>query len=306
MALKKKIKDFLYSKSCPDFISHRYFQFKDKKTRKAFFQAIYANQDLLNGIKPEALDHWKSRIQNVLDAPDNTFIPRDPSAGQIRNETLIMHNGLKIDPMSYYGLALMKMLILNKGVHEPQEEKVFQQVLKSLGGSKPLNMIELGAYWSFYSMWLLSAFPESNCIMVEPDKKNLYYGKRNFQMNGLDGKFVHAGIGSHNKANITTVDRLCSKNNIEYLDILHSDIQGYELQMLEGSKEMLSRDAVGYAFISTHSNELHESCRDFLNTYNFTEVASANPDESFSWDGILVMKSKAYSGIEQVSISKRS
>jgi hypothetical protein len=37
------------------------------------------------------------------------------------------------------------------GHHEPQEEKVFHEVLKQIrpGGV----MIELGAYWGYYSLW---------------------------------------------------------------------------------------------------------------------------------------------------------
>ena len=39
-----------------------------------------------------------------------------------------MHNGLKIHLGSYYGPEGATQLIINKGVHEPQEEYVFQEV----------------------------------------------------------------------------------------------------------------------------------------------------------------------------------
>lgn len=305
--LKQFVKDYLYSSRCPDFISNRYFKKKDGYDREQLLKRVNAKTDLMDAVKPEAREHWLSRIENVLRSEDNPSIPRDPRAGTMEEESLIMHNGLKIDPMSYYGHALMKMLIENKGVHEPQEEKIFQEVLKSMDYEKPLVMMELGAYWSFYSMWLLSIFPKAHCFMVEPDKKNLYYGKKNFATNGFDGKFIHAGIGKTklNRNNVTTVDQLCKENSIDFLDILHSDIQGYELEMLQGAKRMLSENKVGYAFISTHSNELHKGCRDHLLGYGFTEIASANVDESYSWDGILVMKAPEYQGLEHVIISKR-
>lgn len=305
--IKQLVKEYLYSSSCPDFLSNPYFVKKDASDRAELFRLIRSQADLMEAVKPDAREHWKERIHNVLVSEDNLAISRHARAGQLEGEYLIMHNGLKIDPMSYYGHALMKMLIENKGVHEPQEEKVFQEVLSSLKSDKPLVMLELGAYWSFYSMWLLSLFPDSRCLMVEPDKKNLYYGKKNFATNGFEGEFVHAGIGKAkvNKDNIASVDQLCTDNAIEFLDILHSDIQGYELEMLQGAKRMLSENRVGYAFVSTHSNELHENCRKHLLDYGFTEVASANVDESYSWDGILVMKAPDYPGKQTVTISKR-
>lgn len=305
--IKKVLKEYLYSAGCPDYLSDRYFEKKDASDRAELFRLVRTKTDLMDAVKPAARDHWKERIHNVLISEDNAAIPRHELAGKLEGESLIMHNGLKIDPMSYYGHALMKMLIENKGVHEPQEEKVFQEVLGSINGDKPLVMLELGAYWSFYSMWLLSLFPDSRCLMVEPDKKNLYYGKKNFITNGFEGEFIHAGIGKTkvNKANIVSVDQLCADKQIEFLDILHADIQGYELEMLQGSVRMFTENRVGYAFVSTHSNELHEDCRKYLLDYGFAEVASANRDESYSWDGILVMKTSGYKGKETVSISKR-
>jgi hypothetical protein len=304
---RKFLKDYLYSPRCPEVLSQAYFKKKDESARKQLFEMIRSESDLMLGVPEKTKEHWESRIHNVLIAEDNPFIPRNSEAGKLKGEWLIMHNGLKIDPMSYYGFGLMKMLINNKGVHEPQEEKIFQEVLHTLDQKKPLVMMELGAYWSFYSMWLLTMFPKSQCFMVEPDKKNLYYGKKNFITNKLQGKFIHAGIGNqiNKNQNVMTVDALCEKHEIPFLDILHSDIQGYELEMLQGSKRMLSEGKIGYTFISTHSNELHEGCRKHLLEYGFTEIASANVDESYSWDGILVMKAPEYSGLKHVTISKR-
>jgi len=108
------------------------------------------------------------------------------------------------------------------------------------------------------------------------------------------------------KNNILTVDNICKKNKISFLDILHSDIQGYEFEMLQGSEKILSEGRVGYVFISTHSNELHEQCYNYLkNKYGFELIASADLNETYSWDGVLVMKNPTYEGISQVKISKK-
>ena len=45
-------------------------------------------------------------------------------------------------------------------------------------------MIELGAYWAHYSMWLKSVRPQARVVMVEPDREHIAVGGANFQRNG--------------------------------------------------------------------------------------------------------------------------
>jgi hypothetical protein len=57
---------------------------------------------------------------------------------------------------------------MNRGVHEPLEEYVFQELLNLLP-EKP-SMLELGAYWCGHcSIWFKKKYPESSVYMVEPD-----------------------------------------------------------------------------------------------------------------------------------------
>lgn len=294
--IKQSIKNFLYSAYCPNFLSWIYFKRKDEKMRSQLHEVLSKKGELIQMVEGHVREHWVERINKVINADDNKFIPRCRDAGKIIDGFLIMHNGIKIDPLSYYSFPMLKMLIDNKGVHEPEEESAFQKVLKQLNPGRDLNMLELGAYWSFYSMWLLSVFPKARCIMVEPDKKNLFCGMRNFAINNFKGKFIHAGIGKvkRRRQNITSVDDLCRENKIDFLDILHSDIQGFEYEMLEGAKRMLLEQRIGYVFISTHSNDLHVKCQKALTNYGFKEVRSVDLNESSSWDGILVMRAAHY------------
>lgn len=308
--LKQTIKNLLRSPNSPDLLYNLYF----KQVARTRIERIKVDIDKIDermkALAPDQRKHWLERLKIVVEGPDNKDIPRVKDAGKLIGDHFIMHNGLKIDPLSYYNLPVLKILLENKGVHEPQEEKIFQAVLQSLTESEqaPKTMLELGAYWAFYSMWFLQVFPTAKCYLVEPNRNNLFYGKKNFKLNQLKGKFIHAGIGAQSTTDSKTrsVDDICKKNNIEFLDLLHADIQGYELDMLHGAKEMLAAKRVGYIFVSTHSNELHENCRKLLKKeYDLIEVASADLDESYSWDGILVMKAKDYPGVSQVPISKR-
>jgi hypothetical protein len=158
-------------------------------------------------------------------------------------------------------------------------------------------------------MWFKKNRPNSTCYMIEPDLMNMLYGKRNFRFNKLKGKFINSFVGNENNKGkeMITMDYFCEKQSIHFIDILHADIQGDELNMLNGCKKMLTEQNIGYLFISTHSNELHYSCLNILkNEYNYTVVASADMEETYSWDGVLIMKSPKYKGIESVDISKRA
>ena len=215
-----------------------------------------------------------------------------------------MHNALLIETLSYYGYPVLQMLVKSKGIHEPQEEYAFQEVLKVM---KPgSTMLELGAYWSFYSMWFNQQVAEAKNYMIEPWE--IHHGIKNFEINKMKGDFSQYYIsdkpGKHEDGtDIINIDTYIEQKSIDFLDILHSDIQGQELEMLHGAKKLLNDKKVGYIFVSTHSNELHKDCSDFLKDLGYTLVCSADKDQTFSYDGLLVFKNPEYEGPDKLEIS---
>jgi hypothetical protein len=250
---------------------------------------------------------WLRRIDDVLQCEDRKFIVPHPLAGKIEGEHLIMHNGIRIKPLSYYGFPMLRMFKLSKGVHEPQEERVFQEVLKVMPPGA--TMLELGSYWAFYSMWFQKTVPDAHCYMVEPEEAGLKSGKENFEINGLQGDFTRAFIGNEYKESsppILTVDWILSKKNIPFLDLLHSDIQGFELQMLEGASDSFFQGKVGYVFISTHSNQVHGACENKLRDYGHVILHSINLDNSYSEDGLIVAARPDSPSIPVFQLSRKS
>jgi hypothetical protein len=250
---------------------------------------------------------WKKRIELVKQSEDNSKIIHVKEAGALRPDHQVMHNGLKITLGSYYDYGNTVLIRENKGVHEPQEEYVFQEVLKYM--PEGACMMELGSYWAFYSMWFASKVKQAKCIMVEPDPHKMNFGKLNFRLNHFEGTFQLGFIDSHTdpKPGIPTfnVDYLMKKHNISFVDILHSDIQGYEYKMLQGAAEAIRSHKIGYIFISTHSNLLHEQCMQHLLQNGFDILCSANLNETYSWDGLLVARSKALKGPGKIAIGLR-
>jgi hypothetical protein len=178
------------------------------------------------------------------------------------------------------------VLVLNRGVHEPLEEYVFQQVLKRMPDSP--SMIELGAYWGHYSMWFKKERPQGDVILVEPDPGCLKAGQDNFARNGFKGEFIHAFVGTEK----FEVDAFFRNRKIKQLDILHTDIQGFEVEMLQGAQDVLAKRRVHYLFISTHSQAIHGAIVGGLGNLGYrVEISSDFDVQTTSFDGFVFASS---------------
>lgn len=283
---KKIFKDFFYSKT------KKLYRFLIKFILRPKPYADKCNNEdkktfifPKDGIFPRAdpLDNL-ARFREIVSDPLNLLIERVPEAGYVQDGFVVLHNGIKV-PVSgadaYYG-GFSSVFIVNRGVHEPLEEYIFQEVLKVIPSKA--KMIELGAYWGHYSMWLKKIKPCSMVFLVEPDLNNLNVGKANFKRNGLDGVFINSFVGSAQ----FEIDEFIHKKNINKIDILHCDIQGYEIEMLESSHSCLVNGVVDYIFISTHSQDLHNRVLEIIKKYNYRiEISCGYDEETTSFDGFI-------------------
>ena len=279
----------------------------DLQTMSGKIKHLQKGKSLIKDADQKTRLHWEPRIKLAQESADNNKIDHVVNAGTFnKDDNLIMHNGLVISPLSYYNFPMLELLFLNKGIHEPQEEYVFQEVLKSIPDTAV--MLELGSYWSFYSMWFNSKVDDAKNYLIEPE--DIDSGKTNFELNKMNGDFTKAYISDNSSDKINGTPTVCvddfiETKNIEFLDILHSDIQGYEYKMLQGAENLLNKKQVGYIFISTHSNEIHYQCMEHLKLKGYKLVCSYDMDESYSWDGLLVFKNPSYKGLETIDVSKR-
>jgi hypothetical protein len=251
---------------------------------------------------------WNRRLADVLACKDNAHLPRHPEAGQVRRGVMTMHNGVRIHAGSYYGWGSQRILELNQGCHEPQEERVFAQVLSQLQPGS--TMIELGAYWAFYSAWFATVIPNARNWMVEPEAGNLEKGRKNFQLNGREGRFIRACVGRDHRMQGSlpqvSVDGMMSEHQIARVHLLHSDIQGFELDMLQGAAAAFDGRLVDHVFISTHSNALHRDCREWLVDRGYRIHQDIDLDASFSHDGLLVACSPEVTRLPELTLDRRS
>jgi hypothetical protein len=264
---------------------------------KPSFRKFWCNSILATGLwdkwmmNREVKDTvWLERIEDIQKCQDYPLIKKDANAGKIVNGRQYMHNGIQIYTDSYYGYAGTALLVRNKGIHEPQEEYIFQQVLPYF--PERATMLELGSFWSFYSMWFAKEVKSAQNYMLEPVELNLKIGKYNLELNHVTGTFIKGYAGdtdgiAPDGIRVYSMDSLSREMNLNYLDLLHCDIQGFEKEFLEGASAWLTEKKIGWLFISTHSEDIHQHCLNLLLEKGYEIKANISLANSYSVDGLI-------------------
>ncbi len=239
-------------------------------------------------------DSENRRIEIAACCRDADSIPKVASAGSVEKGTdgtivQTMHNGIKVLADTYYNQFNTEIVKRLRGHHEPQEEKAFHEVLKRIGDGGV--MIELGAYWGYYSLWFHKTIAWAINYLIEPVADNLIVGQRNFQLNGFKGHFSRALIGKEENLKddppIITIDGFVQREALERIAILHADIQGHEYEMLLGATDSVQKRRFEFVFISSHGFRVHARCLGFLRKYGYRIICEHTPGESYAVDGFI-------------------
>lgn len=248
----------------------------------------------------------------TLNCRDSDPIPKVANAGRIidhHGESVqVMHEGSLVLAGGYHGDWMAQIIRGLKGHHEPQEELIFHSLLPYCRhGSR---IVELGAFWSYYSMWYLREVPGSVAVCVEPDPNSLAIGQKNMAINGLLDRthYVEGWVGGGDAPELTLqpetteAPRTLPRINMDAvlalaeggpIEVLHMDTQGAELPFLNSlHKEHLEH--VRFLVISTHHHSIsgcpntHEDCLRRLGELNARILVEHDVDESYSGDGLIV------------------
>ena len=216
-----------------------------------------------------------------------------------------MHNGIQVVAGGYHGVWMTRLIELCRGHHEPQEERVFHEVVSRLqpGGT----MIELGGFWAYYSIWFLRASAGRRALLLEPDPAHITAGQANLALNQVRAEFVQGFVGkaAGSIQDFVTEDSgtlqlpcfdvaaLMATGGIDHLTILHCDTQGAELTVLEQAAPLLRQRRIDWLFISTHHHSIsgdpltHQRCLALLRSLGAEIEAEHDVQESFSGDGLI-------------------
>jgi FkbM family methyltransferase len=68
---------------------------------------------------------------------------------------------------------------------------------------------------------------------------------------------------------VATVDEFCKKNKISAINLLKTDTEGYELNVLKGASEMMKHNKIQFVYIEIFFNENYVGQSSFGDIYNF-------------------------------------
>src|SRR5262245_9577736 len=137
-------------------------------------------------IYPPIVASGRERIEMTVRCRDSDPIPKVEHAGEVVDvggqQVQIMHNGVTVVAGGYYGAWMTEVIQRLRGHHEPQEELVFHEILKLVPASAVI--LELGGFWSYYSLWFLNSHPATRrAFVIEPDPNHLGIGEANARLN---------------------------------------------------------------------------------------------------------------------------
>jgi FkbM family methyltransferase len=254
------------------------------------------------------------RVALTVSCRDADPIPKVADAGAIKDENgvrvQVMHEGTRIVAGCYHGDWMTEIIRRLRGHHEPQEELAFHHIVQRLRedpSPQPGAIVELGAFWGYYSIWATRALG-LRVVLVEPDPGNLDVGRVNLALNGLDARLIQAAVGGAHGSRarlvcesdnverelpVVTVAGLLEDERLGAIDLLLVDVQGSELDVVERAASLLAAGRIRFVVVSTHHHSIsgdpmtHQRCLALLESVGAHVVAEHTVGESFSGDGLI-------------------
>lgn len=268
------------------------------------------------GPTPEEIaeDHAR-RVRITLSCRDTDALPKVEGAGEVltlEDGTTVqrMHNGLLVLAGGYLGDWTTQIITGLDGHHEPQEEVAFHAVLERVAATQPEPvMIELGAYWAYYTMWFLRR-TGGRAVGIEPDPEYRAVGLRNLEINGLSATILPGAVADAPVDDVSfpaestgedvhvpgyTLESLMAATDVERADVVLADIQGFETSLLAAIGPLVEAGRVRFMVISTHHRTISGRATTHQETLRRVEELGGHVlvehtiGESYSGDGLVVV-----------------
>ena len=258
------------------------------------------------------------RMATTVSCTDADDLPKVEGAGDVRevngHRVQVMHNGLLVEEGGYFGAWMAEIIRALRGHHEPQEELVFARIVERLRADAPRQptMIEFGSHWTFYSLWFCTELGGARAVGLEPDPAFLEVGRRNAALNDLTDRvtFVHGAVGGPPGESLEFVAEsdgqrhqvaqhdlasLMREHDLDHVDLVLSDIQGFETVLLDRARGDLVAGRVRFLIVSTHHRAIsgdpltHQKALRLLVAAGAHVIAEHSVPESYSGDGLIAV-----------------
>jgi FkbM family methyltransferase len=83
------------------------------------------------------------------------------------------------------------------------------------------------------------------------------------------GKYCWGEIIREIPVELTTLDKYCDDNDIRYINILKTDTQGYDLEVLKGAKDLIVSKRIQIIFIEVNFCDMYKGSPPFYEIFRF-------------------------------------
>jgi FkbM family methyltransferase len=262
-------------------------------------------------VAPVMADAERARVEMTCCCRDAEAVPKVAGAGAVfrRHGRPVqrMHQGVLVPAGGYHGAWMSEIIRRLRGHHEPQEERLVHHLLSHCRPGT--RMVEVGAFWAYYSAWYLTAVPGATAVCLEPDANNADVGRETMALNGLSATWVAGAAGRHHvpavlfrresdgqarPVPVHSFGSLLGVAGAGPVELLHIDAQGAEVPFLESLADVDVRATVRFVVVSTHdvsisgSTTTHEDCLRIIRRLGGAVLDEHTVEESFSGDGLIV------------------
>lgn len=140
------------------------------------------------------------------------------------------------------------------------------------------TILELGSNQCYYTIMFNAILGKEKVItyILEPNKAHANRSIHELELNNISYTLIERPIGDkwialNQKFDNTpiTIDEIFTDYKIDNIDLLHSDIDGAEIVLLDGCHEALTNKKIDYIFMLTHAADTHEICKQKINKYDY-------------------------------------
>lgn len=176
------------------------------------------------------------------------------------------------------------------------DEDPFMAIKNELIGDEVV-FFDIGANWGQTTNKMRNRYPDAKIHAFEPSKNCFESLKGNFKGNNVSlhnlavgsscgqlefNEYSWSALNSLLKraygsakiletylVDVVTVDEFCENNGVSHINLLKTDTEGYELNVLKGASEMMRQNKIQFVYVEVFFNENYVGQSSFGDIYNF-------------------------------------
>lgn len=181
--------------------------------------------------------------------------------------------------------------------NELQNDNPLLAIKKTIHEENGIVFFDVGANEGQTLKKMNAVYPEATIFAFEPGKKCFESLQSDFKSNRISLHNVAVGSSCGNVefneyswsalnsvlkraygtatinetylVNVITIDAFCSANYISHINLLKTDTEGYELNVLKGAATMMKQNKIQFVYVEVFFNENYIGQSSFGDIYNF-------------------------------------